>query len=111
MNGAQQAFRLCWEDQVVGNVTSIGPGDFDWWSAKLEIETDDADLLAVLNWISEGVNSEDGPGDPPFRDELVDNWFLMWPDGSKHEINIPCVDLTDSSIEIPVFAVPRRARR
>jgi hypothetical protein len=100
-----ESYQLCWMDQVVGIVTDIQCSDFPWAEGKLTVVGLSGQLRAVLAWLSEQVNSEDDLEDPPFPAELVENWFLVKADGTKHNIILPAVDLVQGTVSFPAVAL------
>ncbi len=92
--------RLLWRDQLIATVTDVGWSDFPWVSGKFIAAEMEPRIREVLEWINRESKTEDGiTDDPPFAEELLDDWFIETPDGTTMEIMIPVLDFSDGTIE------------
>lgn len=93
-------YRLLWRDQLIATITGVGWSDFPWACGKLVVVDMAPELRELLEWIGRESRTEDGiTEDPPFEDELLEEWFIEKPDGTRTEIMIPVLDFADGSIE------------
>ena len=91
--------RLLWRDQLIATITDVGWWDFPWACGKLVAVEMDPRIRALLEWVLRESNTEEGIVDePPFPEELLEDWFIEKPDGSRSEILIPVLDFADGTI-------------
>ncbi|BDM81391.1 hypothetical protein [Acaryochloris marina] len=92
--------RLLWRDQLIATITNVGWSDFPWVGGKFVATKMDSQIHELLEWIDCKSKTDDGMvDDPPFPEELLDDWYIEKPDGSKIEIMIPVLDFSAGTIE------------
>ena len=92
--------RLLWRDHLIATVSEVRWSDFPWVGGKFIAVKMDAQIRELLEWIDRESKTDDGiVDDPPFPEELLTEWFIEKPDGSKTEIMIPVLDFSDGTIE------------
>ena len=92
--------RLLWRDQLIATITDVGWSDFPWACGKFVAAEMAPQIRELLEWIDRESKTEDGiTDDPPFAEELLDEWLIEKPDGTRTGIMIPVLDFSDGSIE------------
>lgn len=93
-------YRLLWRNQLIATLNEVHPFDFPWVCARFVAEEMDPQIYQFLQWIDRESKTEDGIiNDPPFPNELLDDWYIEKPDGSKSEIMFPVFDFSDGTVE------------
>ena len=92
--------RLLWRDQLIATVTNVGWSDFPWVRGKFVAVEMASEIREILEWIERESRTEGGiTDDPPFAEELLDEWSIERPDGTRVEITIPVLGFADGTIE------------
>jgi ribA/ribD-fused uncharacterized protein len=79
---------LMWKDTTIGSITGVAWSDFPWAEGQLTLATFPEKLRAVLAWFAAVVDEDDLP-DPPFPDDLMENWAVVRDDGTRHALPLP----------------------
>jgi hypothetical protein len=91
--------RLLWRDQLVATVTDVALWDFPWLCGKFMLAPVAVEIRQLLEWMDHWSKTKDDlTDDPPFPSQLLRDWYMEEPDGSKTEIMIPVLDFADHTI-------------
>src|SRR5262245_2040881 len=88
-------FKLYWSDKYLGEIQNPRLLDFPWLVGDFTAGKIDEQLAEVLEWfanVAEGKIDDDELINPPFSQELTDNWYIETPDGLREAISIPIID-------------------
>ncbi len=92
--------RLLWRDEPIATVTDIGFYDFPSVCGKVVASHMSTQIRELLEWLDRESKTEDGvTDDPPFPAEMLDEWYIEKPDGTKTEIMIPLFDFARGTVE------------
>ena len=96
-------FKLYWSDKHLGDIQNVRTFDFPWVIGDFAPGNIDRELAEVLEWFAKVAEAEEEENDddlpePPFSEELTDNWYIEKPDGTREAISVPILDKKDGTI-------------
>ncbi|MEM9214153.1 MAG: hypothetical protein AAGD25_07365 [Cyanobacteria bacterium P01_F01_bin.150] len=85
---------------MIATITDVDWADFPWACGKFVAADMEPQIRDFLEWIGRESKTENGiTEDPPFEDELFDEWFIENPDGTRTAIMMPVLDFLSGAIE------------
>jgi hypothetical protein len=93
-----EELELYWNGRLLGKVVEVAWSDFPWASGKLIRSEVSPALDEVLHWFAHLADADELE-DPPFRQDLLKNWWLQTSGGKRYEISVPIVDFQSGMIE------------
>ena len=92
--------KVFWRDRLVGTVANAAYSDFPWIGADFVALPMEPRIREALEWIDRESRIEDSAyQDPPFAEELLDDWSIEMPDGEIVGISFPVVDFETGKVE------------
>jgi hypothetical protein len=93
------ALRLYWKKQLVGEITEYVGSDFPWFGGKIALKRLSQPLRTALEWFATQATADE-LDEPEFEEDLLNNWSLVKPDGSRVELlGVPLVRIAQGLIE------------
>src|SRR5438067_700160 len=91
--------RLYWKKQLIGEITDYSGSDFPWFGGTIALKRISQRLRTVLEWFAAQATADDLE-EPALEDELLNNWSIVKPDGSRVELlGVPLVRIGQGLIE------------
>lgn len=99
MSQTDDVYRIYWKETHVGDVRNPRWDDFPWAVGDFSAADLNVELADVLEWFGNVAESDDDElPEPPFPAELIDNWFVETPEGTRKAISVPIVDKKTETI-------------
>jgi hypothetical protein len=101
MTSAKDALiKLFWKNQHIGNIGNANWSDFPWRVGKFVPIQVSKEVHTVLEWFA-SIAEADELADPPFEEELINNWWIETPEGKRiNLIGVPLIEFNEGTIEL-----------
>ena len=80
--------KLYHNSTLVGNIVSHSANGF-WWHGTIELTSAAEEYQSVFDWWTD--ENRDKSKEPPFPEEILENWYVESPDKGKQPIGLPGV--------------------
>jgi hypothetical protein len=95
---ASEQLRLFCNGRLVGLITNAQWLDFPSVAGTFTPVDIDDDLRAVIEWFA-AIGDADELTEPPFPPDLLENWWLEYPNGERRHVDVPLIDVNAGRIE------------